>query len=439
MLNFYVDEKGPQESYKKETSKEFIDKLKYGDDNMHDYVGATIKIEDNKKKEIESSLIKLENKFKRIQMKGKELKGKDIVKNKIFKYGIASMKPKEVKFYTDLLNLLIKENIQPCIYIINKMSYLVSSKLRNWILLVSDCEQINPYILKFIFTGYLEIESKPDDIEALLNKNMNIYHTLKIISKNLRQFIRKNKNNYRMLDSQIPAYKQLLKYINKYKNYDSNIINFNNPSFNWQIISQMFDLWLTEILEQDTNARKQEVSVYLDEGIKRSIFDKIQLVDHVYDNQHSSKVPEIRIADYLVVIYGKLLQLLVKDSQYDRASPQTQKLIVTPFFDINEGQFNLLKLLYKLIFNNNYHYSVMKDCYYKDEVRLESYLRYFNNFRSFKQFCNIDCQAHRNNENNQLITILKETEKECNVQYKCIRYKYSSMRKAFDDNILVQL
>ena len=222
MLNFYIDEKGPQETYQIEDTKDpmFTEKLKYGSDNMHNYVGAAVEMIDSKEQDIGNQLIKLEDDFKSSQMKGKELKGKDIVKNKIFEYGIASMRSKEVQFYTDLLELLNKEDVQPCIYIINKMSYLVSAKLRDWILLVSDCEDINPYTLKFIFifTGYLETEGNRDDIKALLDENVNVYRLLKVISKNLKLFIKENSNNSRMVESQIPAYKQMLKFINKSRN-----------------------------------------------------------------------------------------------------------------------------------------------------------------------------------------------------------------------------
>ena len=99
----------------------FTEKLKYGSDNMHDYVGSAVMIESEKNIEVNERLKKLEDNFKSQQMKGKELKGKDILKGKMFKYGIVSMKPKEVKFYTDLLKLLNEENVLPCIYIIGRL------------------------------------------------------------------------------------------------------------------------------------------------------------------------------------------------------------------------------------------------------------------------------------------------------------------------------
>lgn len=368
----------------------FTEKLKYGSDNMHDYVGSAVMIESEKNIEVNERLKKLEDNFKSQQMKGKELKGKDILKGKMFKYGIVSMKPKEVKFYTDLLKLLNEENVLPCIYIINKMSYLVSAKLRDWILLVSDFEHISPYKLKFILTGYLEIEGTPEDIKALLGEDTKVYHLLKAISKNLKTFIKNNRYNGRMSDSQIPRYEQMLKYINEYKNVNSNNAGYSAPHFNWQVISQMFDLWLSEIIYKSDNAQNEKIDVYLDEGIKPSIFSKIELVDHVYGDQNSNEVPGIRIADYLAVMYGKLLQLLVENSQYDRKHPQTQKMIDPNFFHLhNKEQFNLIKILYKIIFDNGYHYSVMRDCHYKDAERLKSYLSYFNNFDSFEQYHNI--------------------------------------------------
>ena len=88
---------------------------------------------------------------------------------------------------------------------------------------------------------------------------------------------------------------------------------------------------------------------------------------------------------------------------------------------------------------NNCHYNVMRDCYYKDEVRLENYLSYFNTFKTFKQYHAIDNIKHRNKENDQLMDTLKKVSRGYDNQAYKIRHSYQSYREAFADNKLVDL
>ena len=88
MRLLFMDEKGPQSSFKISVPFDTVNKLSYGNDNMHSYVANIIDIE-------ETDYINIEHEYKEIvkeylltrpqlkmslEKKGKELKGLDIFK-----------------------------------------------------------------------------------------------------------------------------------------------------------------------------------------------------------------------------------------------------------------------------------------------------------------------------------------------------------------------
>ena len=89
----YIDEKGPQETIRKITVPfDKTKKLKYGDDDMHIYVADMVRIPYEKLSNIENEYVELEKNYLETRhfKEGRELKGKDIVKNN-FKYGVAML------------------------------------------------------------------------------------------------------------------------------------------------------------------------------------------------------------------------------------------------------------------------------------------------------------------------------------------------------------
>lgn len=81
------------------------------------------------------------------------------------------MKKRELEFYSNILDIISRYEIKSCIYVVNKVSNLVSSKLRNWILDVSELDRrIEPYGLKFILTDFYEVEGTKEEINMLVSK-----------------------------------------------------------------------------------------------------------------------------------------------------------------------------------------------------------------------------------------------------------------------------
>jgi hypothetical protein len=124
----YIDEKGPQETIRITTPYDEEKKIKLGNDNMFVYVADIIKIK-------EKNLLNIEDKYKMLEGKymssrnfpdGRELKGKDIL-NKNFNYGIASLKKRELDFYSSLFDLLLENEVDNLLFSLNKMSLVVDN------------------------------------------------------------------------------------------------------------------------------------------------------------------------------------------------------------------------------------------------------------------------------------------------------------------------
>lgn len=139
MKFLFMDEKGPQNSFKVSNPFNMTNKISYADDNMHSYVANVIQINESDYMQIEQEYKKIVERYlsnrpqlkKSLMAKGKELKGLDLLKTN-FEYGIASMKKNEVTFYRDLLELLLKYNVENLLFLISKMSVITSSRLINF-------------------------------------------------------------------------------------------------------------------------------------------------------------------------------------------------------------------------------------------------------------------------------------------------------------------
>lgn len=75
--------------------------------------------------------------------------------------------------------------------------------------------------------------------------------------------------------------------------------------------------------------------LYLDEGMPIKLFNTLNNLS-IIPNNHSEELVGIRIADYVSVLFGELLQLLLDETRYDREQPTKLKLLDTSFFDLNE-------------------------------------------------------------------------------------------------------
>ena len=98
----FIDERGPQESFRVSEPYNKVNKIAYGKDDMHLYVANVVKIKEVDLARVNEKYLKIEENYYSTRKKldnSKELKGQKILERKRFKYGIASMATNDVEFY----------------------------------------------------------------------------------------------------------------------------------------------------------------------------------------------------------------------------------------------------------------------------------------------------------------------------------------------------
>ncbi|MCM3667324.1 hypothetical protein M3204_23400 [Mesobacillus subterraneus] len=381
----YIDEKGPQETIRMTAPYDEEKKIKLGNDNMYVYVANLIKIKEECLHEIEEKYEILERDYmssRNFLDNKKELKGKDIL-GKNFKYGIASLKGRELDFYNSLFDLLLENQVDNLLLSINKISLVADNRLSDWILKMEEKRFIeSPKLLKYSIVKYLEKESSKSVIQSFFDSNKGNREVLTEIQKDMKAFVEKNQDIQRM-KVQIQDYKNIIQTIKKTKHFIQET-PFAVVSFDWNKVSFDLDLWISEMsLANKINIQSSEL--ILDEGIPSEPFKKLNF-PLINENEDSVNHVGLRISDVLVVISGKYISKLATDVKYDKNNPEKRKLLSKDWFQLDEEQFALLKKMTKYFFSHDSTYCFIVDTYFDDALLFETYLRYISSYETFNDF-----------------------------------------------------
>ncbi|MEW5552795.1 hypothetical protein ABGT22_23240 [Peribacillus frigoritolerans] len=380
----YIDEKGPQETIRITTPYDEEKKIKLGNDNMYVYVADLIKINEKNLHEIEEKYKLLERKYmsSRNFPDNKELKGKDIL-DKNFKYGIASLKDRELDFYNSLFDLLLENHVDNLLFSINKMSLVVDKRLTGWIVKLEEKRFIeSARLLKYSLVKYMEIEASDSVIQSIFDSNKGNREVLTEIQKDMAAFVEKNKHIPRM-KVQIQDYRNIIQTIRKAKHLIQDT-PFDEVTFDWNKVSFDIDLWITEMsLANKFNMQSSEL--ILDEGIPLEPFKKLNFPSIKLDEDSKYHVG-LRISDVLVVISGKYISKLANEHRYDKNNPEKRKLLPNDWFQLDEKQFDLLKKMKKYFFPNDSTYCFIVDTYFDDALLFETYFSYISSYESFNDY-----------------------------------------------------
>lgn len=397
MKLLFMDEKGPQNSFKISSPFNKTDKLSYADDNMHSYVANVIQID-------ESDYILIEQKYQEIveeylsnrpQLReslaknGKELKGWNLLKSN-FEYGIASMKKNEVKFYMDLLDLLLEYNVENLLFLVSKMSIITSSRLINFLYFLDSKTKFSAFIVKYVVTKYAEVEASEEVIKALLDKSMSTKNILELIRNDMNTISRENLGNARM-SGQIDAYNLVIEAIDLVLNCGTELTEPNLPlSFDWTKVKWAFDLWMTE---QRYAGTEHQWRLFLDEGIPQDIFTCLDFYQ-VDGDCNSRDYIGLQITDMIVVLIGKLVSQLNLKTKYDFERPDQRVLLSDDYYNFSEEKFNFIKKLQQFILDRNGRYHFINDAYFDDSVLLETYIRYISSYDTFENYNKVEVKRH---------------------------------------------
>lgn len=397
MKLLFMDEKGPQNSFKISSPFNKTDKLSYANDNMHSYVANVIQIDDFNYISIERKYQKIVAEYlsnrpqlrEALAKKGKELKGLDLLKSN-FEYGIASMKNNEVKFYIDLLDLLLEYNVENLLFLVSKMSIITSSRLKNFLHFLDSETVFSAFIFKYVVTKYAEVEASEEVVKALLDKSLSTKKILELIRNDMITISRKNLGNARM-SRQIGIYKQVIEAIDLVLNYSTELTEPNLAlSFDWSKVKWAFDLWMTE--QRNTESRNQ-YWLFLDEGIPQDIFKGIDFYQ-VDGDCNSKDYIGLQITDMIVVLIGKLVSQLNSKSKYDFEKPDQRVLLCTEYYKFSEEQFNFIKKIQQYILERKGQYHFINDAYFDDSVLLETYIGYISSYDTFEKFNTVELKRH---------------------------------------------
>lgn len=431
MAYLYIDEKGPQETIRATNPYSEEKKIKLGNDNMYVYVADVIKINKDSLSIIEEKYKLLEKKYIAFRHFDKELKGKDILDNN-FKFGIASMKSREIDFYQSLIDLLLENQVDNLLLSINKMSLVADNRLTHWILDLEKKRFIeSAWLLKYSLVKYLEIEASASVILSIFDSNKSNKEVLTEIQKDLGAFIEKNKNVNRMR-GQILEYKKLIQII-KTKKHLISTSSFEEVSFDWKKFSFDIDLWMTE-MSLDTKFHIESTELILDEGIPLQPFNKFDFLS-VKEEEDSVNHVGLRISDVLIVFMGKMISKLANDVRYDKNKPDERKLLSKSWFAVDEIQFELLKKMKDYFFPDNSTYCFVVDVYFDDAALLQTYFEYVSTYESFERY-KAQAENHVDNHFKHFIEVINLKWALAVRNEKVIRKEHGSMIDAIEAQIL---
>ncbi len=406
MEYLYMDEKGTQETIKAlgNSKMPYTDeqKIELGTDNMKDFIATVVKISDIYLENVEFRYSNLEEEYKATSQKFKngdgELKGSDILKKN--KYGIASLNTKNIKFYDDLVDILIENKILTHVFAVNKIGLVIDKRFTDWILKLGEKGYLQSiYIFKYVLIKYVENEASKEVIQSLFDKDISNNKVLYLILKDLKEFINKHGKKIRFRDRmqvQLQSYNELKILIEKYKIYliDEDFKNESDKfiKLDWNKAVFSIDLWLN-----DLNMDRGDIELSLDDGIKKTPFDKLRLAK-IHEGLDSENNVGLRIADVLVVLIGNCISKLTLDMKYDKNEPYKQKLLSEEWFDLNREQFNLVKKLNKYLFITRYSFT--NDLYFDDSLVFNTYLGCIAQYDNFEDFKKVELANHSKNHMN---------------------------------------
>lgn len=412
MKYLFMDEKGPQNSFKITKPFDKRNKLSYANDNMHSYVANVIQVDEVNYTSIEQEYNRLVDNYLStrkqlrlsLKMKNKELKGQDLLCSN-FDYGIASMKNNEVEFYSSLFKMLNCHNVDNLLFMISKMSIITSSRLTNFFYYLDEETEFSPSIAKYVLTKYAEIEASKKVIEALLEKSLPLRPLLKLIKEDLNNIIKNNQKNKRMAQ-QLIIYGQLVSAMDRViRNHKIKLLEPElDLSFDWNKVKWAFDLWMTEQGFPDKNTER---TLFLDEGIPSEIFNDLNF-DRVEEKCDSHDYIGLQITDMIVVLIGKQVSQMTLNTRYDFNKPDKRVLLDEEYFYLNEKQYYLIVEIEKYLLDKVTNYHFVNDAYFDESLSLQVYFQYVASYDNYELYQLVESKNHLNLYFQKLLFIAEE-------------------------------
>lgn len=380
----------------------------YTKDASDIYVGAFIGCKENDLSDLYSNFNEFEMKYKkRFDLnEEKELKGTTIGR-KNYIYGIGSFNKNAIDFYKDYFEIF-NENILFNIDTLSKTSFFISQVFEN---MQSNVKYYNNAFLysitKFLYNyRYMKVLLK-------LFKDNQFNNSKEIIDLLIK-----------FLDEILPRIKNVKRKEMEYRNLiqlknvliGSNYGNITRKKYEWRYddIFVGLNLMLNEAEIKSTN-----VKVYIDR--EKSTLKAAKKIGNYYlvKEMDSKKCIGIRITDILSNFIGRILlalenNLKEKDiksiDDLNDIDYETKRLLDRRWFNLSENQFNLYKLIYKVIVGamNKNSWTTYGSRYFDYSTLFYSLIQYIGDFDLYNEFNNIDPEIHIEQFNSYCCYILSD-------------------------------
>ena len=380
------------------------------DGALDTYVGLFWGCKDEEHGKNVDALLEFENKWKRTFNMCNEIELKtSSISRKYFKRGIQSFNKNTLNFYTDLFSLVC--DIRPIIQVelISKMEFLIRHAFRG---ITFRSPFVDEDAFFYVLTKFLITYGDGGLTAALYNVNSRasadnlkrkIIHTLDNVLKAIKN-IRRKEVEY----SSLLGFRQAL--------IESRMDIKIKTQYDFQYYPNFDGLCnLLEEIEIDP----QDVRLFIDydektySQAKSYPFKEIEKVD-------SKEVVQIRLSDWLSGFIGRMIYAISNDPEMaeDKITDikkltendlETKRIIGPKWFEISEEGFNLYKLIFKALVENQQHYWSVMTLAYGDEASLyTSLIQYIGLYDDYRSYKNVDSNAHREKYNGYCIQKIQD-------------------------------
>lgn len=386
---FFYDESGHSRKITADTMND--DNFKY------DFISAIVGIEKESLIIFNNDYFTFENKWKKF-FNAEEIKS-NLIRNKKYKFGLSSFKKDDVAFYSDLFDIILKNNIYLHFGIFNKIEYLVNQMLIKSSLL----EKINFKSVSYSITKSLSVYH-PKEVLSSIEENINDF------LPKYRDFLEKRRklNIRENGESEENTFKYLISIIDS--------INI-NLQLEWNYVFS-FDGFKKYISELNLH----NVQLLIDkEGVgntkKAAINDGLVNVEE----EDSLKSTGIRCADLLAGFLSNMISTCENATFYkENDAARNESLLPIEWFkNLSNEAFNLYKKAYKIFIDlNNSWYKYYCSIYDDGLLIFLSLLFHIENYTTYDEYKKDSYEKHQQKVNTILYWILKKNHEEINGTYK---------------------
>lgn len=340
------------------------------DDNYYDnFITAFIGWPEKKEKEIFEKYSAFETKYENRKDNNGELKSTTLRQNR-FKFGFASLNKQNVQFVDDFLSVF-DEEVHFYFALASKMEYIVLQLFKDY----QNNLFMNADEMKYAVTKALVLYRPKEVIQCLCENPEQFVNALKIF---LHERIEANRKEPLLKEQESRAFEVIIKYLDQ-----TSVI----PKQQWDY-HMSFDGFKKYLIEE----RIQEYCLFLDkEGEKDKESNTLLAAKESGLNNvkeiNSMQSYGLRMTDMIVGIISKLLKALCESLRYNTIEEGVErKTLDARWFQLNEGQLNLYKKLYKIICIWDVAWYKTYTGNYADDLGVFiALLRFMNEFKSPEQ------------------------------------------------------